>query len=159
MAGGPEVLMYRVNRGWLMSYEEWRDDALCSNADPALFELDAPAKGMTVDQEDEAHIRMAKGLSICSQCPVKKSCSSASTPEDRYWSIRGGQPPEGLFPDSTPPAGVKVRGPEGGFGRKRSEYCGRGHKNWKERPNGSRRCIDCDRVNNREREAARRAAS
>lgn len=159
MTNGPQPLPYRANPGRFTSYEVWTDDAACVGSDPAMFELEAPARSMTVPEEDSAHDLIAQGLRICSSCPVKKSCSSAASSDDRYWSTRGGQPPEGLFADSTPPAGVRVRGPLGSHGRKRSKYCPKGHDNWKERPGKGRRCVDCDRLNNRKREAARRAAS
>ena len=129
-----------------LSYEEWRDDAVCNGMDPALFELGDPDLISEADQQDQ----IAQGLRICSGCPVRAACLNSSNELDRYWTTRGGQPPEGLFPDSKMPRyrfDQKKHGFVPGQGPKRGpkKLCKRGHDNWKTRPNGKRRCLTCDK--------------
>lgn len=154
---GPQVPLYRPLQG-AVPHEQWTDDALCVNFDPSLFELDDPpgllGAGGRVRQED----RIAEGLRICSGCPVRAACRANSSEHDRYWSTRGGQPPEGLFQDSKEPKFIPYpNGIAGGFrageGPERvpAKKCKRGHENWLVRPNGRRECRDCVQLRNRAR--------
>lgn len=135
---------------WTVPYEEWRDDAACSGMPTNQFTLDEEAS------EDEQHESIAKGLRICVACPVRQACKSNSTEEDRFWTIRGGQPPEGLFlgmrnlKDIAPVrkvTGLKVGGP----GRVPLKQCKRGHEDWAYHRNGQRYCKPCKELNNRRR--------
>src|SRR6478736_6968704 len=155
MTGGPEVPAYRPSRQWAVAYEEWKDDAACDGVDTTLFEIDEPIKRVKQEDQDEIHERIARGLKICATCPVKSSCRLNSTEEDRYWTTRGGQPPEGLFDDADHPTAVRLRARDQRKPRVLKEFCPKGHKNWKQRADGNRRCVDCDRIANRAREAAR----
>ena len=125
----------RAPSGGSVSYEEWRDEAACKGVDPQLFELgEAVGRGKGEDEEE----LIAWGLRICSKCPVRKPCGASASEMDKYWSTRGGQPPEGLFPDSEQPDSVPrgtARGPK--------EFCIRGHQHWSVTASGVRYCVPC----------------
>lgn len=134
--------LLRAPSGGSVSYEEWRDEAACKGVDPQLFELgEAVGRGKCEDEEE----LIAWGLKICSKCPVRKPCGASATEMDKYWSTRGGQPPEGLFPDSKRPAPGNVTRAEGkGSGsHKAKEVCKNGHKDWYYDNIGIRRCATC----------------
>lgn len=153
---GPPVPMYRPPSRGAIPYEEWRDDAKCSveHIDVEFFMLNEE------DSEDEQHEKVAEALAYCANCPVRQSCLTNSTPEDRYWSVRGGQPPEGLFQYTIKAAQAVMPKSQGGPGggargsrpkREPSETCKRGHNDWRAYKSGQRYCYSCKEVNNRKR--------
>lgn len=151
-----------------LAYDDWKEEALCRDLPPYLFELQDFDDVKRGEQEKV----IAMGLKVCSGCPVRAACKSDSSDLDRYWTTRGGQPPEGLFLDSHKPAysTPKVAQPKGfapgeGPVRVPKEKCKRGHSDWMIRKNGKRRCRPCQQEMNatdwqrrKEREAAKKAA-
>lgn len=127
---------------WSVSYAEWKDEAACNGLPTQLFELNDEIDA------DEQHELIAQGLRICVGCPVRAACKSNSNEEDRHWTIRGGQPPEGLFEDAKVPK-IKLyfmpRGHKPGEGpeRKLKEKCKYGHIDWVVDNGGKRRCATC----------------
>lgn len=127
---------------WAVPYEEWRDEANCSGLPIQLFELNQEVS------TEERHVLIAEGLKVCVGCPVRAACKSNSSEEDRYWTIRGGQPPEGLFPDSKMPKLTLTKIPMGhkkdeGPERELKEKCNYGHDDWVIDGSGKRRCSTC----------------
>lgn len=148
---GPQVALYRPPSRGAVPYEEWKDDASCKGEDPDLFELQDPES----ISEDDQHELIAWGLKICVNCPVKKTCLSEASEEDKHWTTRGGQPPEGLFPDADLPKFATIKTRKGGFApgmgpvRPLLEKCRKGHKEWSSDERGKRRCLACRREQNR----------
>lgn len=141
------VLYIRPPQGGL-SYEEWRDDAACKGLPPYWFEL----QDFKESRRGEQHKPIAEGLKVCSGCPVRAACKNDSNELDRYWTTRGGQPPEGLFEDSVMPKPQPTfRLNNGGFqpgnrlaSREPKKKCKRGHDDWVTRNDGKRRCLTCE---------------
>lgn len=133
---------------WAVPYREWKDEAACRGLPTELFELGDEFRS------DDQHELIAQGLKVCTGCPVRAACKTSSNEEDRYWTIRGGQPPEGLFEDLEVPK-IKLyfmpRGYRSGKGpvRKPKEKCNYGHIDWVIDGTGRRRCNTCrTRTNN-----------
>lgn len=146
-------------KGARIEYEQWRDEASCNGLPTHLFEL-SDSEEVTREYQE---LLISKGLRVCAACPVRQACKDNSNALDRYWTTRGGQPPEGLFPDSQRP---KPELPNAGTGAggvkdpsklpKPKEKCHKGHNNWALRADArSRRCKDCERERGRERERTR----
>lgn len=136
---------------WDVPCEEWKDDAACKGEDADLFVL----QDADEVSEDDQHELIAWGLKICVACPVRQACLNNSNELDRYWSTRGGQPPEGLFPDGVEPTYRLANNRKGGFRpgegpvRKPQEKCKRGHEDWSTDRRGKRYCATCKREGNR----------
>jgi hypothetical protein len=141
---GPEVPLYRPTSRWAVPYEEWRDDAACDGLPTELFELG----DVDLITGEDQHELIAQGLRICNDCPVKKSCLVNSNEQDRYWTTRGGQPPEGLFPDSVrPEPGSSPASQKGGWRpRPLKKKCKRDHEDWAFRADGKRYCATCKKA-------------
>lgn len=121
---------------WAPAYEEWRDDAACNGMPTDLFMLNEE------DSKDDQHELIARGLRICTACPVRQACKVNSSEEDRFWSIRGGQPPEGLFLNLKKLKATTTSS---------SNTCQRGHNNWKLQTSGKRYCATCKEMSNKRR--------
>lgn len=133
---------------WDVPYEQWRDEALCNGMDVRLFELSEEV------DEDTQHELIAEGLKVCSSCPVRAACMSNSSPADRYWTSRGGQPPEGLFPDTVPvveKSAMQVWSRSNKRpGVKLGKTCDNGHDDWlTNNSTGRKFCAPCRRERNR----------
>lgn len=147
---------------WGVPYEEWRDDASCVGLDTRMFELTDEPKYLSESGEEAQQERIAEGLKICVGCPVKLKCDRSATELDKYWTTRGGRPPEGLFGDVEPP---KYQSPvTSGFARtstpaprKLKEKCNKGHSEWAARGNGQRRCVPCAKQHEANRKRGPRA--
>lgn len=153
-----QVKAYRPTSWWGVPTEDWRDDAACDGLPSELFEL-GDQDDIT---EDEQHEVIAQGLKICATCPVRQACGVNSSELDRYWTTRGGQPPEGLFPDSLRPrpSQPKTGGLGGGErrGTKKHSTCRNGHRDWKIRADGrGRYCNTCRREQDSKRDRSKRA--
>lgn len=142
--------------------DDWYDEALCRGLPTELFELQDFDEVERGEQEE----KIAEGLRICSGCPVRAACKGNSTELDRYWTTRGGQPPEGLFLDSKMPK-YKLPRQVNGYGqgegpvREPKKKCKRGHENWFNDNKGNRRCMSCrveDNRNYKLRQKAKREA-
>lgn len=142
MGGIPGLL--RPNTGRLIASKTWQDQALCRGLPTELFELQ--------DQDpagEESHELIAQGLRVCSSCPVRAACLGDASEVDRYWTTRGGQPPEGLFEDAEmprikpPSKPIRVHGI-----RPVKKLCKRGHEDWMSDGRGKRRCRTCRRLEN-----------
>lgn len=157
---GPPVPLYRPPSGGAVPYKSWKDEAPCTLVSPSLFELQDFEEVERGKQEES----IAEGLKICSGCPVRAACLKDSSELDRYWTTRGGQPPEGLFPDGEEPRylfPVTINGfrPGGGPERPPGKVCKRGHDDWVQRPGGKRRCRTCQRMSNKSDWEKRKAKS
>jgi hypothetical protein len=143
--------LYRAPlKGSGIAYEEWKDDAACKDLPIQLFEL-GDVDGAEGKTSDYQHQLIASGLRVCVACPVRQACKVNSSELDRYWTTRGGQPPEGLFTDSKMPEhAASGRLKRDGFKSFRApkEKCKRGHENWAIKSDGNRRCLDCVKVSN-----------
>jgi hypothetical protein len=149
-----------------LAYDDWKEEALCRDLPPYLFEL----QDFDDVERGEQEKVIAMGLKVCSGCPVRAACKSNSSELDRYWTTRGGQPPEGLFLDSKRPKYAAPRQANGflpgeGPSRVPPKKCKRGHSEWVVQKNGKRRCKPCqveasatDWQRRKEREAAKKAA-
>lgn len=147
---GPQVKLYRPPSGGGVPYEDWKDEASCDGLPVYLFELQEFDEVERGEQEKT----IAMGLKICSGCPVRTACLANSNIHDRYWTTRGGQPPEGLFLDSVKPfraLKAQRKGFASGEGPRRQpkKYCKKGHDNWKLRNDGKRRCQTCQLETNK----------
>lgn len=139
-------------------YEEWTDDALCRDMDHQLFELEDQDETPS-EQEWE---RIAEGLKVCTACPVRQACLNNSTKDDRLWSTRGGQPPEGLFYIKNEGSGEKhSERNSGGKFTGGGELCSEGHNSWQATNKGGgkagRYCKDCRNAARRKRRAEQAA--
>ena len=148
---GREVSFVRANPGSLIAYEEWRDDAACYSSPPEWFEISDDLMVRSGVAPDEQHDLIAKGLRVCNDCPVKRSCLTNSTKDDRKWTTRGGVPPEYLFdgPDRT------VRKGKSRPTFKRGKECAKGHDVWTTRPDGRVFCYPCKQESDTKRERTR----
>ncbi len=122
--------------------DDWRDEGTCNTEDPSLFEYDDSESSET--QWPKIH----QGMQVCAGCPVRDLCYADASPANKYWTTRGGRPPEGMFEDSKAPdepSLVQAGGLKSQVARNRKlkEKCKWGHQNWVVRDNGKRRCVDC----------------
>lgn len=132
-----QVPAYRPPWRGAVPYEQWFDDAACLGMPTKLFELkDLPSK-LSGEEEEEQHSNIAKGLAICTACPVRQACKANAIKEDRYWTTRGGQPPEGLFrADYSRSKSLKPPKPRG-------KACRKGHDLWVVDSRGRYVCAPC----------------
>jgi hypothetical protein len=65
----------------------WESEAICSNADPSLFEFNE------ADPEGSASLIETGIDTYCQFCPVSDECLINATDEDKTWTVRGGQKP------------------------------------------------------------------
>lgn len=146
---GPPVPLYRPPSRGAVPYEQWQDDAACQGQDTELFEIELPYGQLSEEAREDQEELISWGLAICTGCPVRASCLANSSELDRYWTTRGGQPPEGLFPDSKMPAYPLKQyrfGFASGAGKVKelAKTCKRDHENWGTRKaDGKRFCITC----------------
>lgn len=146
------------------SAHEWEERANCKGKAFELFEYQEKDSPLTKDMKFKERLafnyqNFELASEICIECPVMFECLNSATAEDRYWTVRGGEPPkrfdieaEQLAKTGRPTGSKTVRPGE-------PRTCKRGHY----LPNGGR-CKDCKREQNtiRQREvrrAAREAAS
>ena len=64
---------------------EWQEEAACRDSNLSFF------------YEGYSQSRMAvlkAAIEVCNRCPVRAACLKASSPEDRKWTIRGGNLPK-----------------------------------------------------------------
>lgn len=141
----------------------WENESACLGGPPELFELGDPKE---IDLDDQ-HELIAEGLKICSTCPVRSACEADATELDKYWTTRGGKPPEGLFQDSKRPslpsasehsslvADLKLTAAR--FNT-RQDVCQFGHDNWRERTDKrkGRECVTCKKARDLKSLKARR---
>jgi len=136
---GPQIAMIRNPlRGGSVPYEEWRDDASCQSLPAEWFELSDHLMDASGEAPEEQHRLISLGLKVCNDCPVKRSCLVNSNEDDRKWTTRGGQPPEGLFPEN----GKRVKA----VPYSRGKICKRGHDIWARRSTGRVYCVPCKRA-------------
>lgn len=108
------------------------------------------------DEYDETRGRLSekRAAALCFGCPILEECLEAAMAEEvdvrvstqgtplgaqHRYGIRGGLTPKG-------------RARKAGA---REEPCGKGHTAWREKPNGQRYCVSCQRIRD-ERKTARR---
>lgn len=81
-----------------ISPERWEEQANCRGKAFELFEYqdtDSPlTQGMTYKARMEFNrVNYELASEICIECPVMVACGEAATPEERQWTVRGGQMP------------------------------------------------------------------
>lgn len=84
-----------------MSYDrpdDWADDANCKGKAYELFEYqekDSPlAAGMNFQERMELNAtNFELAAEICIECPVFFQCKEAASPDERRWTVRGGEVP------------------------------------------------------------------
>jgi hypothetical protein len=144
----------------------WESEAICSNADPSLFEFNE------ADPEGSASLIETGIDTYCLFCPVSDECLTNATDEDKTWTVRGGQKPTLLT--LGPIGGEEVDGFKRGDGgrfitteveKRFEEYvCKREHSRERARitfrKNGKPViiCLDCKKVYESKRSGARLAA-
>ncbi len=147
---GPQVALYRPPSRGAVPYRSWTDYASCDSLPAQWFEISDDLMVRPGEAPDEQHDLIAKGLRVCNDCPVRKSCLSDSSEDDRKWTTRGGIPPDYLFsgPDRTalkPKKEIFTRG----------KTCKRSHDRWARRPDGKVFCYSCKQLTDAEREGRR----
>ena len=146
MSGGPQVAVYRPPSRGAVPYKSWKDDASCQSLPAEWFELDDQMMDRLGEAPEEQHLLISKGLKVCNTCPVKKQCLSSASKDDKKYTTRGGQPPEGLF--MYPNRDMAKR-------FKRDKECKQGHDEWSTRKDGIVYCVPCKRESDRRREKNR----
>lgn len=139
------------------SYEDtrgdhWADQAACKGLTFELFEYqekDSPlAVGMkTKERLSFNSVNFALGEEVCIECPVFFQCRDEATEEEKFWTMRGGEPP-GRFIQEKESWDRQMAGLVKG-----GDTCSRGHERTK-----PGRCMVCKREGQRAARAARRAA-
>lgn len=147
---GPQVASYRPPSGG-PAYPDWKDEASCNGKDPSLWELDEVLTRLNKTQRGEQEVRIAEGLKVCASCPVRQECKRNSNEYDRYWTTRGGQPPEGLFQDSKRPLEGPRKATVVPDKRAMQVRCAKNHDAWITRKDGKRYCGECKRLANKAR--------
>lgn len=132
----------RPTSGGSVAYEAWQDEAPCRGLPYHWFEL----QEFKESRREKQHKPIAKGLKVCSTCPVRKLCGLEATEVDRYYTTRGGQPPEGLFEDaSLPKLASRPRSRKSPVSGAR-ELCSKGHNDWVSSGVGRRSCDTCRKL-------------
>lgn len=141
-----------------MSYdkpEQWQDKANCRDKTLELFEYtekDSPlAKGMNFKERmafNQANFELAE--QICIECPVFFECKDSATEDEKFWTVRGGEPPARYLLD--PERYAKVGRPAG---RKNGETADRMCKNGHEVKGGG----DCKACRSESNARYRQSAS
>lgn len=134
--------------------EVWQDQANCLDNTPELYayqEVDSPlTAGMSFKERlefNQTNFRLAE--EICIECPVFLECGSSASDEEKFWTVRGGEPPARIHMDvnryknhGRPKLGTVVEG---------GRLCGREHF-----VPGGGDCKECRKENNRKWMAAQR---
>jgi hypothetical protein len=139
------------------SEDRWEDSANCKGKAFELFEYqekDSPlTEGMNFKQRIEFNrVNFELAGEICIECPVYFKCEEAASPTERYWTVRGGNPP-GRFDEESKrydnverPPGAKNKQARA-VAAPTDRVCQRGHV-----VKGGGRCKDCKRANNTARQ-------
>lgn len=108
--------------------DQWQDRANCRDKTLELFEYtekDSPlAKGMNFKERmafNEANFDLAG--EICIECPVMFDCKTNATIDEKFWTVRGGEPPARYLLDPERYANVGKPAAQPGVDR----VCKRGH--------------------------------
>lgn len=120
------------------------DNAACKGIDPALF---YPGRGHSVTE----------AKAVCEGCPVKAECLEWALDNGEKYGIWGG------LSERERRRIRRDRNDAHGLNRRLKERCVRGHQltgdNVRTNPDGSRRCITCQREANREAHLRRQGAA
>lgn len=137
---------------------EWASRANCKGKAFELFEYQEKDSPLTKDMKFKERLafnyqNFQLAGEICIECPVMFECLNSASEQDRYWTVRGGEPPKRFAMESEQLARLEQSGggkPKPGTPR----TCQRGHY----LPTGGR-CRTCKREQNtiRQREVRRRA--
>lgn len=134
--------------------DEWQTRANCRGKPVELFEYQEKDSPLAKDMKMRARIafnyaNFELAAEICIECPVFFQCGENATPEDKYWTVRQGEPP-GRFELEAEHLSRLGR-PTSGPGEPR--VCQRGHF----LPTGGR-CNQCKLDRMKEKRDAKRAA-
>jgi hypothetical protein len=139
------------------SEDRWEERANCKGKAFELFEYqekDSPlTEGMNFKERIEFNkVNFELAGEICIECPVFFECEKNASPQERYWTVRGGEPP-GRFDEESKrydnvgrPPGAKNKQPRA-VASPSDRVCQRGHV-----VKGGGRCKDCKRANNTARQ-------
>jgi hypothetical protein len=139
------------------SEDRWEERANCKGKAFELFEYqdkDSPlTEGMKFkDRIDFNRTNFQLAEEICIECPVFFECEANASPTERYWTVRGGNPP-GRFDEESKrydnvgrPPGAKNKQARA-VASPTDRVCQRGHV-----VKGGGRCKDCKRANNTARQ-------
>lgn len=137
---------------------EWASRANCKGKAFELFEYQEKDSPLTKDMKFKERLafnyqNFELAGEICIECPVFFQCGESATAEDKYWTVRAGEPPKRFDIESEQLARTgRPTGSKAKPGAPRT--CQRGHY----LPTGGR-CKTCKREQNtiRQREARRKA--
>lgn len=124
--------------------ERWEENANCQGKAFELFEYQDYESPLTKDMKLKARVefnyanfQMAE--EICIECPVFFQCGETATEDDKYWTVRGGEPPQRFLAEKEE---YEAKGrPRGAPGQDRT--CNKGHL-----VRGGGRCPECKRATN-----------
>lgn len=132
----------------------WEEKANCKGKAFELFEYqekDSPlTDGMNFKERIEFNrVNFELAGEICIECPVMFECEKNASPTERYWTVRGGEPP-GRFDEESKRydnVGRKPGSKNRAVASMSDRVCQRGHV-----VKGGGRCKDCKRTNNTARQ-------
>jgi hypothetical protein len=125
---------------------EWARRANCKGKAVELFEYQEKDSPLTKDMKFKERLafnyqNFELAAEICIECPVMFECLNSATDEDRYWTVRGGEPPKRFDIEADQLA--RTGRSTGPAKPKEPRTCKRGHYV----PNGGR-CMACKRHTN-----------
>ena len=139
--------------------DEWEERANCKGKAFELFEYQEKDSPLTKDMSFKDRVafnyqNFELAGEICIECPVMFECAKYASEQDKYWTVRGGEPPKRFEIEADQLA--RTGRPAGSTNSKPGapRTCKRGHF----LPNGGR-CKTCKRDQNtiRQREVRKAA--
>lgn len=134
---------------------EWAERAACKGKPFMLFEYQEKDSPLCTNMSQKVRVafndsNFEKAGEICIECPVFFECRANATELDKYWTVRGGEPP-GRFAieaEQMSKLGRPSASPTG------PRTCNRGHFI----PNGGR-CMTCKNITRQARRDEARATT
>lgn len=139
------------------SRSDWADRANCKGKAFELFEYQEVDSPLAKDMKTKTRLQFnytnfELAAEICIECPVFFECGEHATEDDKYWTVRQGEPP-GRFTQEKEAYERKGKyKPSRRDGEDR--ICQRGHL-----VKGGGRCRECKKATNQRHRARLKAAS
>lgn len=135
----------------------WTEKARCRTEAPEAWDSDNLPANSNSRADADQRSRYARRL--CEPCPVWRECGLEALQEDTRGVIRAGVPfPDANVGNARTKLATKLGVPLPTNHNRDKTVCGRGHElageNVRIRPDGSRLCRECERIRDRERNAA-----